>query len=46
MEAALPSPEAGLRFDLELRGASGQRLTVKDVLLLEPTQSKKEEGGR
>jgi uncharacterized protein (TIGR02268 family) len=45
VEAALPSPAAGLLFDLELRGESGQNLTVRDVML-PPAEGEKKESGR
>jgi uncharacterized protein (TIGR02268 family) len=46
VEAALPSPAEALRLDLEFRGASGQRLTVKGVKFPQLPEPKKEEAGR
>jgi uncharacterized protein (TIGR02268 family) len=46
VEAALPSPAAGLRFDLEFRGERGQSLTVKNLELPRPSQPEKKEGGQ
>jgi uncharacterized protein (TIGR02268 family) len=45
VEAALPSPAAGVRFDLELRG-EGQTLMVWDVRIPEPPQQEEKERGR
>jgi uncharacterized protein (TIGR02268 family) len=44
VEAALPSPAAGRLFELELRGASGQSLTVDRVEIPEPPQPEEESG--
>jgi uncharacterized protein (TIGR02268 family) len=46
VEAALPSPAAGERFDLELRGERRQSLTVKGVKIPGPPQPEKKESGR
>lgn len=46
VEAALPSPAAGVRFILELRGAGGQSLTVGRVTIPGPPEPEREESGR
>ncbi|HVG61374.1 MAG TPA: DUF2381 family protein [Hyalangium sp.] len=46
VEAALPSPAAGLRFILELRGTGGQSLTVDRVRIPGPPEPEREESGR
>jgi hypothetical protein len=44
VEAALPSPAAGVRFRLELRGEGGQLLVVKGVRIPGLPQPEKESG--
>jgi hypothetical protein len=46
VEAALPSPAAGVRFTLELKGSGGQSLRVDDVEIPPPPQPEKKESGR
>ena len=47
VEAALPSPAAGLLFILELRGEGGQTLKVENVVIPpSPEQKEKKESGR
>jgi len=46
VEAALPSPAAGFRFDLELRGDKRQSLTVERMKIPLPQQPEKKESGR
>jgi hypothetical protein len=46
VEAALPSPAAGLKLTVELSGESGQSLGIGGMELPEPAQPEKKESGR
>jgi hypothetical protein len=46
VEAALPSPKAGVSFALEFRGAGGQSLTVGRVKIPPPPPPEEKESGR